>query len=116
MVGLGTIFIAISGLATLLLLRGSLGRTRPVLWILTLAFPFPFIANTAGWMVAELGRQPWLVYGLIRTAEGASPRVHAGATLFTTLGFAGLYFVLGVLYLGLVAREVAHGPTHHGEA
>jgi cytochrome d ubiquinol oxidase subunit I len=81
-----------------------------MLWILALAFPLPFIANTAGWMTAELGRQPWLVYGLMRTAEGGSPTVHAGATVFTTLGFAGLYFVLGVLFLALVAKEVGHGP------
>jgi cytochrome d ubiquinol oxidase subunit I len=78
-----------------------------------LAFPFPFIANSAGWMVAELGRQPWLVFGLLRTASGTSALVHPGQTVFTTLGFAGLYLVLGLLYLFLVAREVAHGPEGH---
>ena len=75
-----------------------------------LAFPFPYIANTAGWMTAELGRQPWLVYGLLRTADGASPTVHAGSTLFTLIGFAGLYLVLGLTFLFLVGREVLHGP------
>ena len=113
MVGLGTLFIAIMGLSALLLYRGRLGRTRPLLWVLMLAFPFPFIANTAGWMVAELGRQPWLVYGLIRTSEGTSLRVHPGQTVFTTLGFAGLYFVLGLLFLFLVSREVHAGPAGH---
>ena len=44
-----------------------------MLWTLMLAFPFPYIANTAGWMTAELGRQPWLVYGLMRTARGRQP-------------------------------------------
>ena len=72
MVGLGTIFIAITVIAVILLWRGRLERTRSVLWIFMLSFPFPFIANTAGWMTAELGRQPWLVYGLMRTSEGAS--------------------------------------------
>ena len=110
MVGLGTLFLAVMGLASLLLWRGRLARSRPMLWVLLLAFPFPFIANTAGWFTSEMGRQPWLVYGLLRTAEGGSPTVHAGATLFTGLGFAGLYFVLGVLFLALVAREVKHGP------
>jgi cytochrome d ubiquinol oxidase subunit I len=110
MVGLGTLLIAVAGLATLLLFLGMLERTRALLWILTMAFPFPFIANTAGWMTSELGRQPWLVYGLMRTAEGGSPTVHGGATLFTTLGFAGLYFVLGMLFLALIATEVRHGP------
>ncbi len=66
-----------------------------MLWVLMLAFPFPYIATTAGWMTTELGRQPWLVYGLFRTADGASPNVHSGTALFTLIGFAGLYFVLG---------------------
>ncbi|MBU1698714.1 MAG: cytochrome ubiquinol oxidase subunit I [Candidatus Eisenbacteria bacterium] len=110
MVGLGTLFAALMGFATLMLWRGRLALARWMLWILALAFPFPFIANTAGWMTAEVGRQPWLIYGLMRTAEGGSPTVHSGATLFTTLGFAGLYFVLGVLFLSLIAREVGHGP------
>ena len=61
-------------------------------------------------MTAELGRQPWLVYGLFRTADGASPLVHSGAALFTALGFAGLYFVMGILFLALVAHEVSPGP------
>jgi len=110
MVGLGTLFIALMALAAVQLLRGRLARGRPMLWVLALAFPFPFIANTAGWLTTELGRQPWVVHGLVRTAEGASPTVHGGSTLFTTLGFAGLYLVLGVLFLMLVAREVSHGP------
>jgi cytochrome d ubiquinol oxidase subunit I len=110
MVGLGTLFIPVMALAALLAWRGRLASTRWMLWILALAFPFPFIANTAGWLTAEFGRQPWLVYGLMRTAEGGSSTVHAGTTLFTTLGFAGLYFVLGVLFLGLVSREIGHGP------
>ena len=110
MVGLGTLFIAVAALSALLLWRRRLASSRWMLWILTFSFPFPFIANTAGWMTAEFGRQPWLVYGLMRTAEGASPTVHGGSTLFTLLGFAGLYFVLGVLFLFLIAKEVGHGP------
>ena len=110
MVGLGTIFILVMALSTLQLARRRLEQTRWLLWILTLAFPFTYIANTAGWMTTELGRQPWLVHGLFRTADGASPLVHSGTALFTALGFAGLYFVLGILFLGLVAREVSHGP------
>jgi cytochrome d ubiquinol oxidase subunit I len=111
MVGLGTLFIGLMGLSALFLYKGTLERIRPLLWCLMLAFPFPFIANTAGWMVAELGRQPWLVFGLLRTAGGTSALVHPGQTVFTALGFAGLYLVLGLLYLFLVSREVAHGPA-----
>ena len=83
---------------------------RPVLWALTLAFPMPYIATTAGWMTAELGRQPWLIYGLMRTADGSSPSVHGGTALFTLIGFTGVYFLLGILFLFLVGREIAHGP------
>lgn len=111
MVGLGTLFIALYGLALWRLVRGRLERTRALLWVLMLAFPFPFIANTAGWMTAELGRQPWLVYGLLPTREGTSELVHGGQTIFTLLGFAGLYFVLGLLYLFLVSREIDRGPS-----
>jgi cytochrome d ubiquinol oxidase subunit I len=110
MVGLGTMFIGLMGLAVLLRWRGWLEKTRPLLWVLMLAFPFPYIANTAGWMTAELGRQPWLVYGLLRTLEGASPTVHAGSTLFTLIGFCGLYLVLGLTFLVLLGREVLQGP------
>jgi cytochrome d ubiquinol oxidase subunit I len=111
MVGLGTLFIALMGGAALLLWRGRLETFRPVLWGLMLAFPFPYIATTAGWMSAELGRQPWLVYGLQRTAGGTSPYVSGGDVTFTTLGFMGLYLVVGLAFLYLVLREVARGPS-----
>jgi cytochrome d ubiquinol oxidase subunit I len=111
MVGLGTIFIGIMGLSVLLLWKGWLERARPLLWVLMLAFPFPFIANTAGWMVTELGRQPWLIYGLLRTSEGTSHLVHPGQTVFTSLGFAGLYVVLWFLSAFLILREISHGPV-----
>ncbi len=61
MVGLGTLLFAVAGLSALLLWRRKLAQTRWLLWILMLALPFPYIATTAGWMTAELGRQPWLV-------------------------------------------------------
>ncbi len=111
MVGLGTIFIATMVISVLLLRNGRLFRARWMLWILLLSFPFPYIANTAGWMTAELGRQPWLVYGLMRTVDGYSKTVSAGNGLFTLLGFMGMYTVLGVLFLFLVRREIEHGPV-----
>jgi cytochrome d ubiquinol oxidase subunit I len=110
MVGLGTIFIAIMGLSALLLWRNRLEKTRVMMWILMLAFPFPYIATTAGWMVAELGRQPWLIYGLQRTIHGTSPTVAAGNVAFTTLGFMGLYLGMGILFLYLISKELAKGP------
>jgi cytochrome d ubiquinol oxidase subunit I len=110
MVGLGTLFIAIAVVAAFLMWRGKLFSGRWMLWILLLALPFPYVANTAGWMTAELGRQPWLVYSLMRTADGYSKTVSAGNGIFTLLGFMGMYMVLGILFLFLVRREIERGP------
>jgi cytochrome d ubiquinol oxidase subunit I len=110
MITLGTLFILITAYATFERMRGALDRNRGLLWVLMLAFPFPYIANTLGWMTTELGRQPWLIYGLFHTREGYSKVVDNGDTIFTIIGFVGLYFVLGLLFLFLVGREIAHGP------
>ena len=110
MVGLGTLFLAVMALAAFLLARGRLYENRAMLWVLLLMAPFPYIATTAGWITTEVGRQPWLIYGVMRTAAGVSPRVSAGNGLFTLIGFLGLYLVLGMLFLFLVQREIEHGP------
>jgi len=110
MVGLGTLFIAIALVAQFQLSRGKLFTTRWLLWILLLTLPFPYIANTAGWLTAELGRQPWLVYSLMRTADGYSKLVSTGNGIFTLLGFMGMYTVLGILFLFLMRREIERGP------
>ncbi|MDB4955745.1 MAG: Cytochrome d ubiquinol oxidase subunit [Myxococcales bacterium] len=111
MVGLGTLLMLVMVIAAYALWRGKLYRSRPVRWMLMLAFPFPYIATTSGWLTAELGRQPWVVYGLQRTAVGTSPQVSAGDVTFSTLGYLGLYLVLGILFLYLVGREIARGPA-----
>ena len=111
MVGLGTIFIAVMLLAALLYWRGKLFTSRWMLWLLMLCVPLPYIANTAGWMTAELGRQPWLIYGIMRTAHGVSPKVGAGNAWFTLLGFMGMYSVLAILWMFLIYREIENGPT-----
>ncbi len=115
MVGLGTIFIAIMIISVLLLWKRQLYSSLWMMWILMLSFPFPFIANTAGWMTAELGRQPWLIYGFLRTSQGLSPTVSAGNSLFTLLGFIGMYFVIGVLFLFLVVKYINEGPDYSGK-
>jgi len=96
------------------LARGKLYGSRTMLWTLMLALPFPFIANTAGWITAEVGRQPWLIYGLMRTRAGVSSQVSAGSAWFTLLGFLGMYTILGILFLFLVYREIETGPTAAG--
>jgi cytochrome d ubiquinol oxidase subunit I len=112
MVGLGTILLVVAALASFLLWRGRLFRSRAILWALMLAVPFTYIANIAGWTTAETGRQPWVVYGLLRTKHGASPAdsVPAGTGLFTLLGFTGLYLLLGFLFTVLTLRIVNRGP------
>ncbi|MEJ2217013.1 MAG: cytochrome ubiquinol oxidase subunit I [Gemmatimonadota bacterium] len=110
MVGLGTFFILIMLVAALKLWRGTLFESRGMLWILMLSLPFPYIANTAGWLTAEAGRQPWVIYGLMRTRAGISPTISSGNGTFTLIGFMGLYLVLGILFLFLCRREIEHGP------
>lgn len=110
MVGLGTIFIGLMVLGTVQLFRKKLYKTKWLLWALMLMVPLPYIANTTGWYTAELGRQPWLVYNLLRTTDGVSPTVSSGNTLFTFLGFIGLYLLLGLLFLILIGKIVNKGP------
>jgi cytochrome d ubiquinol oxidase subunit I len=111
MVGLGTIFMGIATLAALFLWRKRLFDTPLVLWLLMLVMPFPYIASEAGWVTSEVGRQPWIIYGLMRTASGVSPTVASGEAVFTLIGFAGMYFLLGFLFLYLTLREIGHGPV-----
>ena len=116
MVGLGTILLLIALLGVFLLWRGALFASKPMLWALMLAFPFTYIANIAGWVTAETGRQPWIVYGLLRTKDAASPAesVPAGTGLFTLLGFSGLYLLVGIVFLMLIVRIVNQGPEATG--
>jgi cytochrome d ubiquinol oxidase subunit I len=120
MVGLGTIFIAVLAGGAFLLWRGRLFGSRWYLWIVMVAIPFPYIANQAGWIVGEVGRQPWVVYGLQRTSEATSLNVSGGMTIFTLLGFMGLYSVLALLYVFLCGRIILAGTgggragTHAG--
>jgi cytochrome d ubiquinol oxidase subunit I len=110
MAGLGTWFALLMIVSVLLLWRKRLYTARWALWALLLSFPLPYIANTAGWMTAELGRQPWLIYGLMRTSEGYSNTVSASNGLFTLLGFMGLYLLMGILFTVLIYREISSGP------
>jgi cytochrome d ubiquinol oxidase subunit I len=81
-----------------------------------LSFPLPYVANIAGWMTAEIGRQPYLIYGILRTVDGFSKSVSAANAWFTLLGFMGMYTLLAILFLFLVQREISHGPDHVEDA
>ena len=111
MVGLGTWFGALMGLSALLLWRGKLYHCPWMLWPILLSWPLPYIATTAGWMTAEIGRQPWIVYGLMRTSQGYSSHANASNGLFSLLGFLGMYSVLSLLWIILVYHHVQSGPT-----
>jgi len=109
MAGLGSLLIGLMALCSVCLYRGKLFQQRGVLWLLMLAFPLPFVCNTMGWLTAELGRQPWLVHGVLRTSEGSSLLVGSGSTLFSLLGFMGLYAMLSLLFFLLVTRILQRG-------
>ncbi len=115
MITFGVMFIALTAYATFQNLRKKLMSTTWLLWIILLAFPFPYIANTLGWMTTELGRQPWLLYNIFRTSEGYSKVVNNGDATFTLIGFVGLYFVLGLAFLYLTGREIERGPDEQGK-
>jgi cytochrome d ubiquinol oxidase subunit I len=111
MAGLGTLFIGVLLLSVFFLWRGRLYEQRWLLWLLMLALPFPFIANLAGWFTAEFGRQPWVIYNLLRTADGYSDHVSSGNVGFTLLGFMGMYAFTSVLFLFLMFRILGRGPS-----
>ncbi len=110
MVVLGVYFIAVMGWAAWRLRGGRLWQDRRFLTLLVISIPLPFAACQLGWMAAEVGRQPWIVYGLLRTSDAVSAALPAGDVLFSLAVFAVLYLLLGVLYVLLLAREIRHGP------
>jgi cytochrome d ubiquinol oxidase subunit I len=110
MAGLGTYFVALMSIAAFLLWRKKLYNARWILWAIMLSFPLPYIANTTGWMTAEIGRQPWLVFGLIRTSEGASKHIGAGTSLFSLMGFLGMYTLITILWIVLLYTAIQKGP------
>lgn len=115
MISLGMLFIGVTLLSTFLLWKKKLFEAHWLLWILLFSFPLPYIANTAGWITAEVGRQPWLVYGLMRSNEGISPTVSANSGLFSLIGFISIYIMLGILFLILVGKVIKKGPEQSGE-
>ena len=110
MVAIGMGLIGLALLGTLLLRRGRLFRTRWLLWLFVPAVLGPQLANQLGWTAAELGRQPWIVQGLMRTRDGLSPSVGAGAVMVSLALFTVVYALLFVLFLFLLDQKIQHGP------
>lgn len=113
---LGFYFVGLAGLGVLLLWRGRLFDSRWLLKLAYLSIPLPFIANELGWMAAEVGRQPWVVYGVeaMRTARAVSPVVSAGEILASLMMFVILYAMMFALWVFLIAKAVRKGPEVTG--
>ncbi|MDQ0509865.1 cytochrome ubiquinol oxidase subunit I [Ancylobacter amanitiformis] len=109
MVGLGFFFIVLTAVFFFLSARRTLDRYRPLLWLAVLAIPLPWIAAEMGWVVAEIGRQPWIIEGVLPTAAAVSS-LGAATVLTTIVGFAALYTVLIIIEMTLMIRAIAKGP------
>jgi cytochrome d ubiquinol oxidase subunit I len=110
MTGAGFAMIALALFGLWLLRRHTLERSRRFLWLLLPALFLPYVANTAGWIFTEMGRQPWIVYGLELTKNAASPTVSAAMVGVTVVGFTVIYGGLMAVDVWLMARFAKQGP------
>jgi cytochrome d ubiquinol oxidase subunit I len=113
MVGCGMIMLALAWVGSYLSRKGRLARNRAVLWATFLSFPLPFIATLTGWFTAEVGRQPWVVYGVLRTADAVTPFLTARAATISLIVFCSIYtfiFAFGIFYIYRLLRT---GPIGH---
>lgn len=110
MVAIGFTLIAISLLGIFFWWRGTLFKQRWMLWIFVFSVFLPQIANQVGWITAEVGRQPWIVYGLLKTSEGLSKAVEAGQVWFSLILFTVIYAGLFILFIYLLNEKIQHGP------
>jgi cytochrome d ubiquinol oxidase subunit I len=110
MVAIGMTLIALAWGGGLLAWRGVLFRSRPLLWVAVLSVLLPQIANQLGWAAAEVGRQPWIVQGLMRTSEAVSDTVGAGQVLFSLILFTIIYLALFVVFFVLLDQKIRKGP------
>jgi cytochrome d ubiquinol oxidase subunit I len=110
MILFGVVFIALGAWGVALLARKKLAASRGFLKLLILAVPLPYLANELGWIAAEVGRQPWAVYKVLRTSDAVSAVVPAGNILFSLILFTAVYALIGAAGLGIVLRTVRRGP------
>jgi cytochrome d ubiquinol oxidase subunit I len=110
MVAIGFSLIGISLFGLFFWWRGTLFEKKWMLWIFVFSVLGPQIANQVGWITAEVGRQPWIVYGILRTSEGLSKAVEAGQVWFSLILFTIIYLFLFVLFIYLLNEKIQHGP------
>ena len=113
MIAIGMTLIALSWVGGLLAWRGVLYRSRRLLWVMVFAVLLPQVANQVGWAAAEIGRQPWIVYGLMRTADAVSPTLAPGQVLFSLILFTVIYLALFILFFVLLDQKIRQGPHAH---
>jgi cytochrome d ubiquinol oxidase subunit I len=111
MVAIGMLLIALSTWAAFQWYRGRLFDSKWLLLSFIWAGILPQIANQVGWFAAEMGRQPWVVYGLLRTSDAFSKSVHANQVLFSIILFGLVYLTLFVLFIYLLNKKIIHGPS-----
>lgn len=110
MILLGTLFILLAVAGTVLTVRKKIGEARWYHRLILLSIPLPYLANEFGWIAAEVGRQPWAVYRVLRTSDAASIVVPAGQILFTLILFAAVYTLIGIVGLSIIFRIIKKGP------
>jgi cytochrome d ubiquinol oxidase subunit I len=115
MVAIGMVLIFLTLYATFLWWRGKLFNKKWLLWIFVFAVFLPQIANQVGWFAAEMGRQPWVVYGLLRTDQAFSQAVSDNQILFSLILFFFVYSLLFVLFIYLLHKKIKHGPYDESE-
>jgi cytochrome d ubiquinol oxidase subunit I len=115
MIGAGTLMMLLTALLLVRGRRGKLVERRRLLALVLPASVLPFVANSAGWVFTEMGRQPWVVEGLLKTSDAVSPTVNATSVVISMAGFTVLYGVLAVIGFGLFARTAAAGPPDAGK-
>jgi cytochrome d ubiquinol oxidase subunit I len=111
MVGMGLIMLAISWFGNVLRVLGKLEATRWFLWITFLAFPTGFVAILTGWFTAEVGRQPWVVYGLLRTKDAVTPSLTSSDVLVSLVGYFLVYAMFVTFGVYYIVKLVQQGPT-----
>jgi len=110
MVGIGTFMILASLLAIFLSRRKNFVDNRAFLTLMVFALPAPYLAQQVGWLVAELGRQPWIVFGVLKTSDAVSKSVTSTQVLLSLIGFTILYGLLGAVDFYLLAKYAKKGP------
>ena len=110
MVGIGGFLLMLIAYSWWRIYRGNFFETRWLLWVFVFAVLLPQIANQVGWYTAEMGRQPWVVYKLLRTSDALSAAVTAEQVLFSLILFTAIYLLLFLLFIYLLNRKIQHGP------